>query len=40
MEWWEVIGLSIVIVVGATVRNFIYKGKYKWRNDSWKGSKK
>jgi membrane protein YdbS with pleckstrin-like domain len=40
MEWWEIIGLVIVVVAGAIVRNFIYKNKYRWWNDSWRSRKK
>lgn len=35
MEWWKIIGLAIVIVFGAFVRGYIYRNKYRWRNDSW-----
>jgi membrane protein YdbS with pleckstrin-like domain len=36
MEWWEIIGMAIVIVIGAIIRNFIYRDKYRWWNDRWK----
>lgn len=34
MEWWEVIALAVIVVAGAVARNFIYKNRYKWWNDS------
>lgn len=34
--WWEIIVLVIVVLLGAVARNFIYKKKYNFRNDSWK----
>lgn len=40
MEWWEIIGLAILIVIGAIARNAIYKDKYRWMNDSWKNKNK
>jgi len=27
MEWWEVIGLVVIVVLGAVTRNFIYMNK-------------
>jgi membrane protein YdbS with pleckstrin-like domain len=40
MEWWAEIGLAVIVVLGVVARNFIYKNKYRWRNDSWGRRKK
>ena len=37
MEWWEVIGLVVCLVVGAYIRDFVNRNKYRWWDDGGKG---
>jgi len=29
MEWYEIIGLVICLVIGAFIRDYVYRNKYK-----------
>jgi len=40
MEWYEIVSLVVASIIGLFIRDYVYKNKYKWRNDSWKNRKK